>query len=123
VGLLRIITMNNYGNSPRKSKTDIIPAHDPVNLNRIKFSLLPDRAKQRLNQIAEDANAYDRWFDNLNEEDQDEEYDRFFLDGEGREILRTRFQMMEDKAIRMRYIRVIEKLKREGKLSKTYRLK
>lgn len=115
--------MNNAGNSPKKTKSDTMPAHDPIDLNRIKFSLLPDKAKQQLNKISEEAKAYDKWYNSLDEEEQDQEYDRFFMDGEGKEIERTKFQLMEEKAIRIRYIRHIEKLKKEGKLKKSYRLK
>lgn len=115
--------MNNLGNSPEKSQADFIPTHDPIHLKRIKFSLLPEKIKNKLKHLNEEAETYDRWFNHLSDEDQFKEYQNFFLDGDGQVILRTKTQLVEDKAHRMRYVRVIEKLKREGKLDKGYQLK
>jgi hypothetical protein len=115
--------MNNAGNTPEKNQEDLLPAHDPIDLKRIKFALLPDKIKLKVIKLGEEAREYDRWFDTLDEEKQLKEYEAFFLDGEGQLIVRSKHQLMEDKAIRMRYIHVIEKLKKEGKLDESYQLK
>lgn len=85
--------------------------------------MLPGKVQQKLNDLSEDAASYDKWFDQLDEKQQLLEYEAFFLDGEGEIILRSKMQMLEDKALRMRYIRKIEQLKNDGKLEDKYRLK
>jgi len=109
--------------SPNYTLHDLTPPEDAHLVTRRFFLSLPEEEKSKIYNLYKDARAFDEWYARLSKKTQREEYAWLLLDGRGKKISKTKFQIVEDKALRIRMVRKIEKLKKDGKLEANYKLK
>ncbi len=109
--------------SPNYTLHDLTPPEDAHLVTRRFFLSLPEEEKSKIYNLYKDARVFDKWFSGLSKKAKKEEYAWLLLDGRGKKISKTKFQIVEDKALRIRMVRKIEKLKKDGKLEANYKLK
>ena len=109
--------------SPQNNTANKIPPGDPIGNNTNERNPLTKEQSSIIYRIYTDAKQYDIWYSKLSKKAQREEYEWLMLDGNDKKIERTPFQVMIEKAQRIRMAWKIEKLKKEGKLDERYKLK